>query len=88
MSSWLTKTGTPQGFHDIDTEIDSATADRLPLGMMQHHAFQPHLWRRGDRVLITTADDGRYEGECVDVSMRTGNILILLQGKPGKPWTP
>jgi hypothetical protein len=91
VSTWLVcprTPGDPQGYHDIDTDIDARTLELLPHGMMQHHAFHPQMWRRGDRVMITTADEEQYGGEVADVSMRSGNILIMLERNPAKPWTP
>lgn len=76
--------GEPLGYHDIDTEIDAATLEHLPHGLMQHHAFQPHLWRAGDRVDVTTADAKRYKGHALEVSNATGNVLIQLETIPQK----
>jgi hypothetical protein len=86
MSTYLAKTplGEPKGYHDIDTEIDSATMDHLPHGLMEHHAFQPHMWRAGDQVVVTTADGRRYEGYVLEVSNATGNVLIQLEIMPPK----
>jgi hypothetical protein len=86
MSHYLAKTspGDPQGFHDIDTEIDSGILEHLPHGMMQHHAFHPHLWRAGDRVAVTTTDGRHYKGRALEVSNATGNVLIQLETIPQK----
>jgi hypothetical protein len=87
MSHWLGRAapGEPQGYHDIDTEIDSSTLERLPHGLMEHHAFQPHLWRAGDRVVVTTTDQRQYKGHALEVSNNTGNVLIQLETIPREP---
>jgi hypothetical protein len=87
MSTYLAKTlpGEPQGFHDIDTEIDGDVLEHLPHGLMQHHAFHPHMWRAGDRVVVNTTDGRRYEGHALEVSNATGNVLIQLENIPRKP---
>lgn len=75
MSTLIRRDG---GYHDIDVELDSGTIAHLPHGLMQHHAFQPQMWRVGDLVVVTTTDGERYEGRAVDVSMDTGNMLVRL----------
>ena len=89
MSHYLTRAikGDPQGYHDIDTDLDSSMLEHLPLGLMQHHAFQPHLWRAEDAVSVTSTDGRRYDGRAIDVSMATGNVLIQLENMPPKPST-
>lgn len=84
MSHYLAQAGPgePQGYHDIDTEINAAMLEHLPHGLMQHHAFQPHLWRAGDRVDVTTTDGRRYPGRALEVSNATGNVLIQLEAIP------
>lgn len=84
MSTWLTGR---RGYHDIDAEIDSGTLEALRHGLMQHHTSHTHLWHKGDGVLVNTTDGRQYEGDVTDVSARTGNVLIFITGKPGKPWT-
>jgi hypothetical protein len=84
MSTLLTR-GDPQGYHDIDTDIDGDTLERLPHGLMEHHAFQPHMWRAGDPVAVTTADGRQYKGRALEVSNATGNVLIQLEDMPPKP---
>lgn len=86
MSHYLAQTqpGEPLGYHDIDTDVDSDIVAHLPHGLMEHHAFQPHLWRAGDRVSVTTADGKRYEGRALEVSNATGNVLIQLEIMPPK----
>jgi hypothetical protein len=84
MSHYLAKTspGEPLGYHDIDTEIDSGTLEHLPHGLMEHHAFQPHMWRAGDPVDVTTTDGRRYPGRALEVSNATGKVLIQLEAIP------
>ena len=78
MSSLLGRFGSR---HDIDTEVDSATLESLPHGLMQHHAFSPHMWRKGEPVTVTSADGIQYGGRVADVSMKTGRVLIMIVGK-------
>jgi hypothetical protein len=87
MSHYLAQTspGEPLGYHDIDTEIDSGVLEHLPHALMEHHAFQPHMWRAGDYVVVNTADGRRYEGHALEVSNATGNVLIQLENIPRKP---
>ena len=85
MGHLLTRTtspGEPHGYHDIDTELDSATIGCLPHGLFHHHAFQPHLWRAGDPVVITDTDGRRHEGRAIEVSNHTGGVLIQLKYMP------
>lgn len=86
MSHYLAKTqpGEPLGYHNIDTDLDADTLEHLPHGLMQHHAFQPHMWRAGDPVDVTTADEQVYPGRALEVSNATGNVLIQLKATPPK----
>lgn len=78
MSTFMSKHGNR---HDIGCELDSATLECLPHGLLQHHAFAPHMWKSREPVLVTSADGVQFGGRVADVSRATGRVLIMIVGR-------
>jgi hypothetical protein len=67
--------------HDIETRLDAATVDCLPFGLLEHQAFDPHMWRKQEHVLVNSCDGVGFIGQVAEVSWATGRVLIMIVGR-------